>query len=55
MGLPYSLPELAKTARGGTPYGASHVSGYKGVWSDLTADELELCFQHGKRVARLVD
>ena len=29
MGLPYAHPELSVTVRGGTPYGASHVSGVK--------------------------
>ena len=40
-GLPYSNPALMKTQSGGTPYGASHVSGEDGQF-ELTADETEL-------------
>lgn len=50
VGLPYSEPQLNKTIRGGTPYGASHVSGANG---DLPLDDNEgaLCRALGKRVA----
>ena len=49
-GLPYSHPGLMETARGGTPYGASHVSGEAG---DAPLDETEasLCTALGQRVA----
>ena len=49
-GLPYSHPGLMKTTRGGTPYGASHVSGESG---DAALDETEaaLCALLGSRVA----
>ena len=49
-GLPYSHPGLMRTRRGGTPYGASHVSGESG---DVPLDELEeaLCALLGERVA----
>lgn len=51
-GIPYSNPELASTTDGGTPYGASHVTGVKGV-SELSATELKLCHAQGNRLARL--
>lgn len=51
-GLPYTDDDLLKTSSGGTPYGASHVSG---VNSDLpvTEEEKRLCTQLGKRLATL--
>lgn len=54
VGLPYSNPELMKTLRGGTPYGASHVSGESG---DAPLDDIEeaLCSALGERVATLAD
>ena len=51
-GIPYSNPELSSTTEGGTPYGASHVSGAKGQ-CELSATEQKLCFEQGKRLARL--
>lgn len=50
LGLPYSEPELAATASGGTPYGASHVAG---VMNDkpMTDAERKLCIALGKRLA----
>ena len=53
MGLPYSHPELSSTHSGGTPYGASHVSGMNGDPA-LTADELALAKALGKRLAETV-
>lgn len=51
-GLPYNNPELMQTQRGGTPYGASHVSGEAGnsVLSDM---EASLCKALGERIATL--
>ena len=49
-GLPYSNPALMNTSRGGTPYGASHVSGEDGQ-SALNDDESDLCKALGARVA----
>jgi len=49
-GLPYSHPGLMKTTRGGTPYGASHVSGESGD-APLEETEAELCALLGRRVA----
>ena len=49
-GLPYSHPGLMKTTRGGTPYGASHVSGESGE-APLEETEAALCALLGRRVA----
>ncbi len=51
-GLPYSNPELMQTTRGGTPYGASHVSGEDGK-APLSDAETRLCRALGSRVAGL--
>ncbi|MDW3094190.1 MAG: NAD(P)H:quinone oxidoreductase [Gammaproteobacteria bacterium] len=51
-GLPYSEPDLAKTSTGGTPYGASHVSGHSGDLP-VSDEESRLCIALGKRVAGL--
>jgi NAD(P)H dehydrogenase (quinone) len=51
-GLPYSATELLETRAGGTPYGATHVSGSDGK---AQLDELEaaLALQQGKRLGQL--
>ncbi len=49
-GVPYTVPELASTRSGGTPYGASHVSG-PSTTNPLTDDEQAICKALGKRVA----
>ena len=51
-GLPYSSPELMQTTRGGTPYGASHVSGEDGK-APLAPAETALCKVLGARVASI--
>ena len=51
VGLPYTNPELMTTRSGGTPYGASHVSGEGGDRA-LDDDEARLCTALGARVAR---
>lgn len=51
MGLPYSEPGLMSTSSGGTPYGASHVSGPEGT-NDLDQVERSLCSALGRRVAQ---
>ena len=50
VGLPYAEPELSSTQTGGTPYGASHVSG---LGNDLPISESEkkLCIALGRRLA----
>jgi len=52
LGLPYSLPELATTTSGGTPYGASHVGTYKNIQS-VSDDEKKLCIAQGVRLGEL--
>ena len=51
-GIPFSEDALYNTRSGGTPYGASHVSGSEAS-REMTADELELCKALGNRIARL--
>lgn len=50
VGLPYTETELLETRSGGTPYGASHVSG---LGSDRAVDDAErsLCRALGRRLA----
>lgn len=52
VGIPYSEMGLIATKRGGTPYGASSVSG---PMADIEPDEIELnlAFILGKRVAEI--
>jgi NAD(P)H dehydrogenase (quinone) len=50
LGVPYSVPELNSTTSGGTPYGASHVSGLSGT-PDLSNDEKNIAIALGKRLA----
>jgi NAD(P)H dehydrogenase (quinone) len=50
LGIPYSEAELTNTASGGSPYGASHVSGSSNN-TQLTDDERKLAFALGKRLA----
>src|SRR5574343_518469 len=50
LGLPYTEPDLASTATGGTPYGASHVSGADGN-PLLSEAESRLAFIQGARLA----
>ncbi len=53
VGVPYSTQGMIHTeARGGTPYGASTISGPKGELAP-TAEDLAICRVQGKRVAEL--
>lgn len=52
VGLPYTEPGLSKTSAGGTPYGASHVSGSDGERA-LDDTEAALCTALGARVANI--
>lgn len=52
MGIPYSEPRLTSTQSGGTPYGATHVSGAKSE-KEITEDEKQLAMALGKRIAEL--
>jgi NAD(P)H dehydrogenase (quinone) len=49
-GIPYTEPDLASTLTGGTPYGASHVSGANGN-PTLSESESRLALSQGKRLA----
>jgi len=49
-GLPYTEPAVARTQRGGGPYGASHVAG-DGNSAELDDDEQKLAQLLGRRVA----
>ena len=50
VGIPYTEPELNSTRSGGTPYGATHVSG---IANDrpVSDEESRLAFALGKRLA----
>lgn len=50
VGVPYTVPELAATASGGTPYGASHWAGPAND-KPLSDDERRICLALGKRLA----
>lgn len=52
VGLPFTEPGVVHTRGGGTPYGASHHSGWEGQ-RELDADEIALCRALGKRVANV--
>jgi NAD(P)H dehydrogenase (quinone) len=52
VGLPYTDKTLMNTATGGTPYGASHVSGGLGD-KPVSADEKQLAYALGKRLAEV--
>jgi NAD(P)H dehydrogenase (quinone) len=52
LGIPYTESALTTTETGGTPYGASHVSGLGGRESALSADEKSLAVALGARLAR---
>jgi NAD(P)H dehydrogenase (quinone) len=51
-GIPYSANELLQTQSGGTPYGATHLSG-KDSDRDLDTNEINLCKTQGHRIAKL--
>ena len=54
VGVPYSqVPALSTTTGGGTPYGASHVSGHGGANVNLSDDEVKIAFAQGKRLAEV--
>mgnify|MGYP005846052167 FL=1 len=48
VGVPYSVPELLATTRGGTPYGPSHHAGTE--HAPLDADETAICRALGRRL-----
>ena len=53
MGLSNASPALSNTKSGGTPYGASHVSGPRHDLG-LSQDERVLCQEQGKHLADVV-
>ena len=50
VGLPYAEAELSATQTGGTPYGASHVSGLAND-QPISEAEKKLCLALGRRLA----
>jgi NAD(P)H dehydrogenase (quinone) len=52
VGLPYTEPELNSTRSGGSPYGATHVSGTAND-RPVSDEESRLAFALGKRLAAL--
>ncbi|MGH8157188.1 MAG: NAD(P)H:quinone oxidoreductase [Rhodanobacter sp.] len=50
LGVPYTEPALTTTQSGGTPYGASHVTGAKGD-NPISEHERELARALGRRLA----
>jgi NAD(P)H dehydrogenase (quinone) len=52
VGIPYTEPELNATHSGGTPYGASHVSGPAND-RPVSEEESRLAFALGRRLATL--
>jgi len=50
VGIPYSEPDLNSTRSGGSPYGATHVSGTAND-RPVTEEESRLAFALGKRLA----
>lgn len=52
VGVPYSVQELVTTQSGGTPYGASHVSGHPPT-VPITEEEAVICRALGRRVAEV--
>jgi len=52
LGIPYTEPELSTTTGGGTPYGASHVTGAAGD-QPISEVEHKLAFALGKRLAQV--
>lgn len=53
LGLSNQQPALSHTKTGGTPYGASHVSGSQHQ-NEISTDEKLLCIEQGKRLAMMV-
>lgn len=52
-GIPYDVPALNQTTSGGSPYGATHVSGLTNN-SELSSHEQQLCHSVGVRLANLI-
>ena len=52
VGIPFTEPTLNSTTSGGTPYGATHVTGSDGKLP-ISEDEKTLCIALGKRLATI--
>ncbi|MCC7080697.1 MAG: NAD(P)H:quinone oxidoreductase [Burkholderiales bacterium] len=52
VGVPYTEPALTDTASGGTPYGATHISGRDNE-RPISEDEKSLCLALGRRLAEV--
>jgi len=52
VGVPYSVPQLAATRSGGSPYGPGHIAGHDGQ-REIDDDEAAICRALGKRVAEV--
>lgn len=52
LGIPYTESDLNTTTSGGTPYGATHVTGTDGK-KPISDEEQRLCFAMGKRLAEI--
>ncbi len=52
LGLPYTEPSLSSTQTGGTPYGATHISGQENT-NNLSQDEIQLSKHLGARIASI--
>jgi NAD(P)H dehydrogenase (quinone) len=53
VGIPFTEPALNQTRSGGTPYGATHVSGMASQPAVLSEDEITLAQALGRRVAEV--
>ncbi|MGA7801808.1 MAG: NAD(P)H:quinone oxidoreductase [Gammaproteobacteria bacterium] len=54
VGVPHSVPALVRTRKGGSPYGASAVTGFDGL-DGVNDDERAIARALGARVARLAN
>lgn len=52
LGIPFTEQILVNTTTGGTPYGVSHVAGFKND-QDISPDEKHLAIALGKRLAEI--
>jgi NAD(P)H dehydrogenase (quinone) len=53
VGVPFTEQAVVKTRTGGTPYGATHVSGLAAQPAVLSEDEITLAQAQGRRIAEV--
>jgi len=53
VGIPFTEQSLVNTRTGGTPYGATHVSGQAAQPAALSEDEISLARAQGRRIAEV--